>query len=121
MTPKMSSEERRKKKHKRVRKKVSGRPSQPRLFVYKSNNHIYAQLIDDFRNETLTAASSLSPEIRDDYDRGNCEAARAVGELIAEKAEDMNIDTVVFDRGGYPYHGRVKAVAEGARDGGLEF
>lgn len=121
MSPNTSRDERRKKKHKRVRKKVSGTPSQPRLFVYKSNNHIYAQLIDDFRNETLTGVSTLSPDIREDHDRGNCEAARAVGELIAEKAEEMNIDTVVFDRGGYPYHGRVKAVAEGARDGGLEF
>lgn len=120
MSPNLSRDERRKKKHKRVRKKVSGKPSKPRLFVYKSNNHIYAQLIDDFRNQTLTGASSLSPEIREDFDRGNRDAARAVGELIAEKADEMNIDTVVFDRGGYPYHGRVKAVAEGARDGGLE-
>lgn len=121
MSPSVSRDERRKKKHKRVRKKVSGRPSQPRLFVYKSNDHVYAQLIDDFRNKTLTGASSLSPEIRDEYERGNCDAARAVGELIAEKADEMDIDTVVFDRGGYPYHGRVKAVAEGAREGGLEF
>ena len=121
MSPKASSEEQRKKKHKRVRKKVSGTPSQPRLFVYKSNDHVYAQLIDDFRSKTLTGVSTLSPEVRDEYDRGNCEAAEAVGELIAEKAQEMDIDTVVFDRGGYPYHGRVKAVAEGAREGGLEF
>lgn len=114
-------QEQRKKKHKRVRKKVSGRPSKPRLFVYKSRKHIYAQLIDDFRSETLTGASSQTPEIREEYDRGNCDAAYEVGQLIAEKAQDMDIDQVVFDRGGFPYHGRVEAVAEGARDGGLDF
>jgi large subunit ribosomal protein L18 len=114
-------EERRKKKHKRVRKKVSGTPSEPRLFVYKSLRHIYAQLIDDFRNETITGASSQSPEIREEYDRGNREAAFEVGKLIAEKAENNNIDKVVFDRGGYPYQGRVEALADGAREGGLDF
>lgn len=115
-----SREEQRKKKHKRVRKKVRGRPSKPRLFVYKSRQHIYAQLIDDFRNYTLTGVSSLTPEIREEYDRGNKEAAFEVGKLIAEKASENDIDQAVFDRGGYPYHGRVKAVAEGAREGGLE-
>lgn len=117
----MTQADRRKKKHKRVRKKVFGLPSRPRLFVYKSNKHVYAQLIDDFRTETLTGVSSLTPEIKDEHDRGNGEAARNVGKLLAEKARDMGIEKVVFDRGGYPYHGRVKAVAEGAREGGLEF
>lgn len=121
MSPQSNREERRKKKHKRVRKKVSGRPSKPRLFVYKSHRHIYAQLIDDFRNETITGVSSMTPEIREDHDRGNCDAAFDVGQLIAEKAQENGIDQVVFDRGGYPYHGRVKAVADGAREGGLDF
>lgn len=121
MSKASSREERRKKKHKRVRKKVSGRPSQPRLFVYKSLRHIYAQLIDDFRNETITGVSSQTPEIREEFDRGNEEAAFEVGKLIAEKAQEKNIDKVVFDRGGYPYQGRVEAVAEGAREGGLDF
>lgn len=121
MSPNLDREERRKKKHKRVRKKVSGRPSKPRLFVYKSHRHIYAQLIDDFRNITLTGVSSQTPEIREEYDRGNCDAAFEVGKMIAEEAQERNIDKVVFDRGGYPYHGRVKSVAEGAREGGLDF
>lgn len=114
-------EQQRKKKHRRVRKDVSGRPSRPRLFVYKSLRHIYAQLIDDFRSHTLTGVSSLTPEIREKFVRGNREAAYEVGKLIAERARKLNVEEVVFDRGGYPYHGRVKAVAEGARDGGLDF
>lgn len=117
----MTSEERRKKKHKRVRKKVSGDPTCPRLFVFKSQKHIYAQLIDDFTGRTITGVSSQTPEIRDEYDRGNEEAAEAVGELIAEKAQEEGFDEVVFDRGGYNYHGRVAAVAEGAREAGLDF
>ena len=117
----MTQNDRRKKKHKRVRKKVFGLPSRPRLFVYKSNQHIYAQLIDDFRTKTIMGVSSLTPEIKEAHDRGNGEAAHSVGKLLAEKARDQGIEKVVFDRGGYPYHGRVKAVAEGAREGGLEF
>lgn len=116
-----SRKERRKKKHKRVRKKVFGRPSKPRLFVYKSSKHVYAQLIDDFLNRTITGVSTLTPEIKENHDRGNTDAAFDVGKLLAERAQDEGIDTVVFDRGGYPYHGRVKSVAEGARDGGLNF
>ncbi len=114
-------EERRKKKHQRVRKKVSGTPSQPRLYVYKSLRHIYAQLIDDFRNKTITGVSSLTPGIREEYDRGNRGAAFEVGEKIAQKAREHGIEKVVFDRGGYPYQGRVEAVADGAREGGLDF
>lgn len=114
------AKQRRKRRHKRVRKKVVGFPSRPRLFVHKTNRHVYAQLIDDFTSHTITSASSQSPEIRDEYERGNEEAARAVGELIARKARDEGIEQVVFDRGGYPYHGRIAAVAEGAREEGLE-
>lgn len=116
-----SREERRKRKHKRVRQNVFGVPSRPRLFVYKSLRHIYAQLIDDFSNRTITGVSSLTPEIRDRFDRGNTDAARAVGELLGDKALERGIEEVVFDRGGYPYHGRVEAVAEGAREAGLDF
>lgn len=121
MGSKLDRRQRRKKKHRRVRKKVSGRPNCPRLCVFKSGRHIYAQLIDDFTNNTITGVSSLTPEIRKDYDRGNQEAAQAVGELIAKKADEHDIEQVVFDRGGYRYHGKVKALAEGAREGGLEF
>lgn len=118
---KLSSSERRKRKHKRVRKKVSGDPTCPRLFVFKSAKHIYAQLIDDFTGRTITGVSSQTPEIRKEYDRGNEEAARAVGELIADRAEEEGFEEVVFDRGGFNYHGRIAAVAEGAREGGLDF
>ncbi len=117
---KLSREERRKKKHKRVRKKVFGWPGKPRLAVKKSRKHIYAQLVDDFTNRTLTGVSSLTPAVKDKFDRGNCEAAREVGRLIAKKALDEGIERVVFDRGGYEYHGRIAAVAEGAREEGLE-
>lgn len=120
MANNMKREERRKKKHRRVRKKVFGWPDRPRLFVNKSRRHIYVQLIDDFTQQTITGASSLSPSIKEEYDRGNCEAAREVGKLIAEKALENGIEKVVFDRGGFKYHGRIAAVAEGAREGGLE-
>ena len=99
------------KRHKRVRAKVSGTPERPRLNVFRSEKNIYAQIIDDVAGNTLVAASSLD----------NKAAARAVGKLIAERAKAKGIDTVVFDRGGYLYHGRVAELAEGAREGGLEF
>lgn len=117
----LSSKQRRKKKHRRVRKKISGRPSRPRLCVFKSSKHIYAQLVDDFTSRVLVGASSLSPEIKEEYARGNCEAAHKVGELIARRARELDIEEVVFDRGGYRYHGRVAAVADGAREEGLQF
>ncbi len=117
---KLSREERRKKKHKRVRKKVFGWPGRPRLAVNKSRKHVYAQLVDDFTNRTLTGVSSLTPEIKERYDRGNREAAREVGRVIARRALDEGIEKVVFDRGGFEYHGRIAAVAEGAREEGLE-
>ncbi len=120
MAQNMEREERRKKKHRRVRKKVFGWPEKPRLFVNKTRRHVYAQLIDDFTQRTITGVSTLTPEIKTDFDRGNCKAAHAVGKLIAEKALDSGINEVVFDRGGFQYHGRVAAVAEGAREGGLE-
>ena len=107
------------KRHKRVRGKISGTPEMPRLNVFRSEANIYAQVIDDVAGVTLVAASSLDKAI-DGYG-GNIAAATAVGKLVAERALEKGIDTVVFDRGGYLYHGRVKALAEGAREGGLKF
>lgn len=112
----------RKKKHLRVRKKISGTPERPRLCVYRSLNHIYAQIIDDIKGHTLVAASTVDPALKGKLTTGgNVEAAREVGKLIAQKALAKGIKKVVFDRGGYLYHGRVAALAEGAREGGLEF
>ena len=107
------------KRHKRVRSKVSGTPERPRLNVFRSEKNIYAQIIDDVAGNTLVAASSLDKEITGNG--GNKEAARAVGKLVAERAKAKGINAVVFDRGGYLYHGRVAELAEGAREGGLEF
>ena len=106
-------------RHRRVRKKVSGTASAPRLCVYRSLNHIYAQIIDDVNGVTLAAAASNEKDFGDV--KGNCEAAKKVGLLIAERAQAKKIKTVVFDRGGYVYHGRVQALAEAAREGGLKF
>ena len=106
----------------RVRKKVRGTEERPRLNVYRSLKHMYAQIIVDTRGETLVSASTLSRELRGKLkSTGNVEAAREVGRLIAKKALEKGIKKVVFDRNGFLYHGRVKAVAEGAREGGLEF
>ena len=107
------------KRHKRVRSKISGTAECPRLNVFRSTNNIYAQLIDDVKGVTLASASSLDKEI--DVYGGNKDAARKVGQLIATKAADKGITEVVFDRGGYIFHGRVKELAEGAREGGLKF
>ena len=106
-------------RHKRVRGKISGTAACPRLNVFRSSMHIYAQLIDDENGVTLAAASSTEKGF-DSYG-GNCEAAKKVGLMIAEKAKAKGISDVVFDRGGYVYHGRVAALAEGAREGGLNF
>lgn len=106
-------------RHKRVRGKVSGTADCPRLCVYRSTNNIYAQLIDDVKGVTLVSASSLDKSI--EGNGGNKEAAKAVGKLIAERAKEANITDVVFDRGGNIYHGRVKELAEGARESGLNF
>ena len=107
------------KRHKRVRAKISGTPERPRLCVFRSETNIYAQVIDDTKGITLVSASSLEKGF--EGPGSNCEAAKKVGEAIAERARAKGIETVVFDRGGYLYHGRVKALAEGAREGGLQF
>jgi large subunit ribosomal protein L18 len=110
------------KRHVRVRKKISGTAERPRLNVYRSSKHIYAQLIDDVKGVTLAAASTLDKELRDQIENGgNVEAARKVGELIGRRAQAAGIKKVVFDRGGYLYHGRVQALADAAREAGLEF
>ncbi len=106
-------------RHKRVRGKISGTAECPRLCVYRSTNNIYAQLIDDVKGVTLASASSLDKSI--EGNGGNKEAAKAVGKLIAERAKEAGITDVVFDRGGNIYHGRVKELAEGARESGLNF
>ena len=112
--------EARKRRQARVRGKVQGTPKRPRLNVFRSNGNMYVQIIDDTVGKTLVAASTLDAELKGKYG-GNKEAAFALGELIAEKAKKAKIKTVVFDRGGYLFHGRVKQLAEGARKGGLEF
>lgn len=112
----------RKARHFRVRKKVAGTPERPRLNVFRSLKHIYVQLIDDFGSKTIVAASSLDKELKGKIKTGsNAEAAKTVGALLAKRAGDKGITRIVFDRGGYLYHGRVKALADGAREGGLEF
>lgn len=117
----------RKRRQVRVRKKVRGRPERPRLSVFKSTKHIYAQLIDDLHGQTLAAASSLSPSFRvrvstvEKASGGNIEGGKLVGELLAGVALAQGITRVVFDRNGFLYHGRVKAVADAARAAGLQF
>ncbi len=106
-------------RHRRVRGKIQGTAQRPRLNVFRSTNNIYAQLIDDVKGVTLAAASTLDKEFNGNG--GNKEAARKVGELIAKRAAEKGITAVVFDRGGYIFHGRVKELAEGAREGGLKF
>ena len=119
MIIKISSNEARKKRHAKLRNKLSGTPEVPRLCVFRSNANIYAQIIDDVSGRTLAAASSLEKG----FEAGGSkrESAKKVGFAVAKKAAEANIKTVVFDRGGYQYHGRVKELAEGAREGGLEF
>lgn len=109
-------------RHKRVRKKVEGASERPRLSVFRSAKHIYAQIIDDQTGRTLTAVSTLDQELRHKLaGLKKSEQARLVGELLAQRAKERGIRKVVFDRGGYLYHGRVRSLAEGARQGGLEF
>lgn len=110
----------RKKRHIRVRKNVFGTAERPRLNVYRSLSNIYAQIINDQTGRTLVSASSLDKELQVEYG-GNIEASKAVGKLIAERAKANGVEKVVFDRGGYIYHGRVAALAEAAREAGLEF
>jgi large subunit ribosomal protein L18 len=112
----------RKKRHRRVRYKVSGTAERPRLNISRSIQHIYAQLIDDTTGCTLAAASTVDASLRKALKTGgNIEAAKAVGKLIAERGKAKGVDAVVFDRGGYKYHGRVQALADGAREAGLQF
>ncbi|MCD7770243.1 MAG: 50S ribosomal protein L18 [Oscillospiraceae bacterium] len=106
-------------RHYRLRFKISGTPQRPRLCVFRSEKHIYAQVIDDVAGVTLAAAASNEKDF--EGPGSNQEAARKVGQMVAERALAKGIDTVVFDRGGYVYHGRVQALAEGAREGGLKF
>ena len=113
-----TKEQARQRRHRRVRAKVSGSAERPRLAVYRSNAHIYAQLIDDATGRTLAAASSGEKQVSG---TARADGPAAVGKLIAERAKAAGIDTVVFDRGGYLYHGRVKALADAAREGGLTF
>ncbi|MBQ7075963.1 MAG: 50S ribosomal protein L18 [Clostridia bacterium] len=120
MIKKVGSNVARKRRHARVRKKISGTTECPRLNVYRSLNNIYAQIIDDTKGVTLVSASTLDASLKGTYG-GNKAAAREVGKLIAEKALAAGIKDVVFDRGGYLYHGRVLELAEGAREGGLNF
>lgn len=117
-----SKKDKLKRRHLRVRKKVFGTPERPRLNVFRSLNHIYAQIIDDTTGRTLVSASSVEPEFKaKEKTGGNVKAAALVGRMIAERALAKGIKKVAFDRGGYLYHGRVKALAEGAREGGLDF
>ena len=114
---KLSRKELVKRRHRRVRKKLSGTAERPRLCVFRSNNHIYAQVIDDVAQHTLVAASDFNVESKG----ATCQASAEVGKLVAQKALDKGIARVVFDRGGNLYHGRVRALAEGAREAGLDF
>ena len=119
MVSKKDSNQARLRRHTRVRGKITGTAERPRLNVYRSLNHIYAQIIDDVKGVTLVAASSVEKDFG--MAGGNKEAAKKVGELVAKRAAEKGITEVVFDRGGYLYHGRVKELAEGAREGGLKF
>jgi large subunit ribosomal protein L18 len=108
--------------HKRIRKKIAGSAGRPRLCVYRSSKYVYAQIIDDSQGKTLAAASTTEKDVRGDLKQGgNVQAAKIVGKAIAQRAKAKGIEDVVFDRGGYLYHGRIKAVAEAAREAGLKF
>lgn len=119
MVSKINKKAMRLKRHVRVRGKISGTPECPRLNVFRSNANIYAQIIDDVNGVTLVAANTLEKDF--EGAAGNCEAAKKVGVTLAQRAKEKGIEQVVFDRGGYVYHGRVAALAEGAREGGLQF
>ena len=122
MVKKTSRSEVRQNKHRRIRSRLSGTPEKPRLSVFRSNNHMYAQVIDDEAGNTIVSASTVQEDVKKGLDKtNNVEAAKKLGEVIAKKALDNGIKTVVFDRGGYIYQGKVKALAEAARKAGLEF
>lgn len=119
---KLSTKQQVQRRHRRLRKKVNGTPERPRLAVFRSNNHIYAQVIDDVAQHTVAAASTLEKELKEQLKSGStCEASSAVGKLVAQRAMEKGVSKVVFDRGGNLYHGRVKALAEAAREAGLDF
>ncbi|MBU5438628.1 50S ribosomal protein L18 [Tissierella sp. MSJ-40] len=120
MLKKINRNENRKNRHERVRQKVYGTPERPRLNVYRSGNHIYAQIIDDVAGHTLASASTLDKSLNLTSTQ-NKEAAKVIGELVAKRALEKGIEEVVFDRGGFIYHGRIKELAEGAREAGLKF
>lgn len=120
MLSKLNRKETTRKRHYRLRRRLAGSSERPRLAVYRSGKHIYAQVIDDLKAVTLASASTLDKELRSDSG-ANVEAARKVGELVAKRAQAAGITSVVFDRGGNLYHGRIAALAEAAREGGLEF
>lgn len=122
MIKKIDKNEERLRRHSRVRKKISGTAEMPRLNVYRSLNHIYAQVIDDVKGVTICSASTMEKAVKDEIkDLTKTDAAKAVGKKVAERAAEKGITAVVFDRGGYLYTGRVQALAEGAREGGLKF
>lgn len=118
----LTSREQRIRRHQRIRQKVSGTDERPRLAVFRSNNHIYAQVINDVTGHTVTSMSTVDPELKERLESTkNTEAALEVGKILAEKCKEQGVNDVVFDRGGFVYIGRVKAVADGAREGGLNF
>ena len=119
MITKINRKEQRERRHLRVRKKISGTAERPRLCVYRSNSNLYVQVIDDVAGNTLVQASTLDKEVKTKH--ANKEAAKEVGKLVAKRAIEKNIKSVVLDRGGYIYHGVIKELAESAREGGLEF
>ena len=122
MKPEVNREKARDRRHRHIRKRVVGTPVRPRLNVFRSLNHIYAQVIDDSAGLTLASASTLDHEVRDQVvGLKKTEQASVVGKIVAERAVAKGVEKVVFDRGGYKYHGRVKALAEAAREAGLEF
>jgi large subunit ribosomal protein L18 len=119
MIRKTNKAEIRRRVHDRIRRKLAGTAARPRLAVFRSEAHIYAQIIDDAEGKTLVAASSVDKDVK--TKGGNVAAAKAIGKLVAERAKEKGVLKVVFDRGGFAYHGRIKAVADGAREAGLEF
>ena len=122
MVSKESRQKVREKKHLKIRNRFSGTAERPRLAVFRSNNHMYAQVIDDVAGNTLVAASTVEKDVKAQLEKtNNVEAAKVLGTVIAKRALDKGIDTVVFDRGGYIYHGKVAALADAAREAGLQF
>ena len=117
----LTKQDRRLKIRRSIRKKTNGTAELPRLSVFRSNKHIFAQVIDDLNGVTLVSASSLSKEISDNKDINKTEQAKLVGKLVAEKAVEKGVASVIFDRGGFLYHGRIKSLADSAREGGLKF